>query len=428
MSTTDYAFPYVATALTCFALFFVAAYVGAFYFDALDFPRALTFDASDWPSNAGTVEPNPSYALGVHYFGDFLASWLQTAAPSPYATQSVVWSSNYLPFAHLLFQPFTWLPYHVAVTAFSLLGAAAIIAPMTSSAGRRPWAQRIALIVGGVVLTAPFLSMLDRGNVQSLVSAAVIIAVLCLVHSHNMWAAVLIGLAAAVKGYPLVLLIVLARRKAWREVLAGFATFLIANTVALTTFSGGLVDNLHHLWIATGPFRSNSHATDLNNLTFNNSAFALLHLLGDSAVPWIAQPSGWASSHFGLVVLLLLAITVGLALIPATTLLEQVLVLITFMTLAPVIVGDYALTLYFAPIALIYRRRPGAWPLISLYAMILGLLMAPKGLSIAEMSLRLTPILSPLLQVSLISLVAVAVLRRQRGTGARERLPSPEST
>jgi hypothetical protein len=407
----DYAVQYAAVAAGGFAAFLVTAYVGATYLGAFDFASVLSFQANDWPFNIRTL-PDSSFAVGIHYFGDFLATWRQSAVASPYVTDASLWPSNYPPAVHLLFRPLTWLPYHVALFVFLTASAVAVIGPMWFAFRTRPAAQRVLLVVSGVVLTGPFLSMLDRGNLQGVVSGLVIVAALLLASRRDLWAAICIGLAAALKGYPLILIVILIHRRRWRVSAGALGVFCGITLLALLTFGGGIAANLEGLWSATSPFRNLEVGGETVVPAYNNSLYSFLQVAGAADVPG----SNALLTHYGALVAVLALVVVVVALLPRLSLVERLIALCSFTILAPTITGSYALTLLLAPVAVLALRGTRRWRLPTLYAVLIGLAMVPKALPIGSGDVTVASVVNPMLVVML--LTAVAISGASRATAA----------
>lgn len=396
----DYFTLYAAIAGTGFAVFLCLAYVGAFYLRTGDFVAGLSFRADDWPANAGPTA-NAAYALGVHYFGDFLATWLQSDAASPYVTGSAIWPSNYPPFTHLLFKLLTWMSYRTSLAVYLAVSSAAILIPIWIALRGRPASQRVLLVVIGVVLTAPFISVLDRGNVQGIVSGLVIVTALLLLQNRNYGAAVCIGVAAALKGYPIVLVSLLIRRRCWKESIIALSTFTALTLLSLWSFEGGLTANLRGFWNATSPFRNLDVGKETAAPAHNNSIYALLQVARDQAVP----AADAMLSHYWIVAALVTIAAIVVALLPRATLVEQFVALCAFMVLTPTITGTYALTLFFAPLVLLAQKRSSDGPFPTLYAVLIGVMVVPKGLPIQD-NATIASVANPLVALALLAAAA----------------------
>lgn len=416
----DYVVQYAATAGVGFALFFVVSYLGSFYLGAFTFPRALSFPAAEWPGNAGSVV-DPTFAVGVHYFGDYLATWLQSAAPSPYLTGSAVFPSNYPPVVHLLLRPLTWMPYFMSLGLFLLVSAAAILVPMAFALrGRRP-GQRVVLLVTGVVLTGPFLSVLDRGNAQGIVTGLMIAAALLLASRRDLWAAIFIGLAAALKGYPIVFVAVLLHRRKWLESAVAAGVFLGVTAMALLTFEGGFGANVRALWDATSPFRNVQVGAETVDPAFNYSLYSLLQVLDNERIGL----AGSALHHYAIAAVVVVVVTVLVALAPRLSLSERLLALCVLIVLVPTITGSYVLTVFFAPIAVIALGGSRTSRLPTFYVVVVAVLMVPKGIPLETGWSSVASVVNPLLTLVLLGGLALSAARH--AATRIERFPEPDS-
>jgi hypothetical protein len=149
---------------------------------------------------------------------------------------------RYPPWFAVVWIPLTYLPREVAsivwVSAMFVAGGFALL-PLLSS-GRRP-----AILLGALLM--PFLAQAAiHGNVQPLLVAL-------LVHSvDDRWGPISIGLAASLKGFPIIYALVYAMRREWRKfgiavgltaVLAG--TLLLADLTDYPLYPGSLAG----LWL-----------------------------------------------------------------------------------------------------------------------------------------------------------------------------------
>ena len=364
--------------MTGFAVFFAAAYVGAFYLEGFDFPTAVSFDPQDAPFVREDLWQDQS--VGVHFFGDYLLPWQQSNRPSPYSPGTDASVSSYLPFAHILVRPFTWLPYHVSLFVFLLASLVVLFAPALYALRNRPVADRVLLAVAGVVLTYPMLSTLDRGNLQGFISALVIVAVL-LVERRRYWlSAVLIGLAAAAKGYPLVFVLLLVRQRKWSAAAVAVGVFVVTVTIPLAAWRGGFIQNTAWLIAATGEARGGAGEDRL--VSSSQSLAGLFSAVEQGDLGALSALAKAAGDHYSVV-----ATMIGLALVALVllgrrvTTLEATILLACSVTLLPPLVGGYTLTLFFAPILLIFQRGRGSDLAGLAYAILLGLLMAPRRAS-----------------------------------------------
>lgn len=94
-------------------------------------------------------------------------------------------------------------------------------------------ATAVALPASLALISFPIERMVHQGNVEVVLWMFTAAGVLAFWRGHDDWAAVLWGLAAAMKLFPIVLLVLLLPRWRWRAIATGVATFLGATLWAL---------------------------------------------------------------------------------------------------------------------------------------------------------------------------------------------------
>jgi hypothetical protein len=128
----------------------------------------------------------------------------------------------YLPIVAWAFFPLTWLPYAAAKFVWMVLALAALAVALWQAA--RAVALRLDATSGlamAVIAAAyfPVLALLERGQIDSVTLAILMVAVCCLARGRReMAAGVLLACATAVKLHGVFLLPFLAARKRWRAV------------------------------------------------------------------------------------------------------------------------------------------------------------------------------------------------------------------
>jgi hypothetical protein len=94
-------------------------------------------------------------------------------------------------------------------------------------------ATAVAMPLSLASISFPILRLVHQGNVEIVLWMFTALGVLAFLRGHDDAAAVLWGLAAAMKLFPIVLLILLLPRWKWRAFAVGVATFLVATLWAL---------------------------------------------------------------------------------------------------------------------------------------------------------------------------------------------------
>jgi hypothetical protein len=91
----------------------------------------------------------------------------------------------------------------------------------------------VAMPLSLALISFPILRLVHQGNVEIVLWMLTAVGVLAFLRGHDDAAAVLWGLAAAMKMFPIVLLVLLLPRRKWRALVEGLATFVGATVWAL---------------------------------------------------------------------------------------------------------------------------------------------------------------------------------------------------
>jgi hypothetical protein len=137
------------------------------------------------------------------------------------------------------------------IGAASIAGSAAIALDL--AAVRRPWLWA-GVVLGPLSVTLMYLEGLHLGTNNYLV--LLLVAAGCWSHlrGHDRWAGILIGLAAATKLWPAVLLVVMLRERRWRELRWTAGTLALQGIVLLLWLGPDVVgDMLATLSVASPP-------------------------------------------------------------------------------------------------------------------------------------------------------------------------------
>lgn len=126
------------------------------------------------------------------------------------------------------------------------------------------WLAGIAALLS--TFTAPYIFMLDRGNY--LVVALIFYALFIYYYEDNEnLSAVFLGLSAAVKLYPIYMIVVFVAEKKWKKVFITLATAAVAFFVPLLIFRGGYVQNIKEILYALFAF-GEGYSSEVPNVYF----------------------------------------------------------------------------------------------------------------------------------------------------------------
>ena len=182
----------------------------------------------NWDDFPGIPNVPEVSAFGGHYFGDFLH--LITTAKNP-PGQTPFWP--YFPFANLFAIPFLQINYLVGyfifASVFIFMGFINTIQLFKFLNYRDCITFTIFFIFGNVGT----LYLIDRGNMQLAVSGFIGLSIFFLMRERFYLFAFFIGVAGAIKVWPLFFLIYLVKHHKPKSLLLGLATFVILNFLAL---------------------------------------------------------------------------------------------------------------------------------------------------------------------------------------------------
>ncbi len=349
--------------------------------------------------------------VGVHGFGDLFLTLRLSGDPSPYLDlgQGVFLSSNYLPFTHLLLRPFTWLPYTLVLALFLIGLAVAVVGLLGAQLSYLDMPLR--LLAAGVLglLNYPVLLMLDRGNVEGLI--LLFLAAAILLARREAWAisAVLIGAAAAMKGYPVLFVLVLLGARRYRDSMIAVGTAGLLTLLSLLSFSGGLVNNVEAMLAAGRGF--NSIADNEFGVQHGSSLRGLASALAELLPTWPSL-GGVAT-----VVSLALVVVGAVAVLSGRLFAWQSCAIVAALTVVALPVAfDYRLVLLVVPLLLMLGQPPGLLRFPAL--LVLGLLLVPKALPTLYGDVGLSALVNPILLLILVVGLSSVALRQPAGSGA----------
>jgi hypothetical protein len=190
-----------------------------------NFLNSFVWNYDDYPgiSNVPKVK-----GLGNHFFGDYLH--LLTVGSNP-PGETLYWP--YFPFSDLISKPFIALDFMTSYLIYLIIFLPICFINVLPLAKILAIKDTLTFILFFVFCNLGTLYLLDRGNIQIIVTAFISLAFYCLLFKNSYtYFGVFIGIAAAIKVWPLLFLIILIRRKRVVPMLYGFLTFLILSLVS----------------------------------------------------------------------------------------------------------------------------------------------------------------------------------------------------
>jgi hypothetical protein len=270
-------------------------------------------------------------------------------------------------------------------------------------------AYRLLAIVVGTMLTYPFLFAMDRGNNIAIVAGALLFALISYRKGDLRLAAVMIGIAAAVKIYPLFFVLIFMRRHQWKFACISALTACGLTFASLFLMGGGWSANITQLRLNLEALSGSPIQIHLNHSLA--SLFASLSqtdsLFNIGLVSSLQQ--NFEIVFLAGVVISVVSIGVSTVYLDGISQMRSTLILITAaQTLFMQLTYGYTLILYLT--AVIWLLLEGEKSISSrLDGFLLGVLMASKGIPLGLSPTQLLNYLNPLIQSALF-LIAVCSL------------------
>jgi hypothetical protein len=345
-------------------------------------------------------------------FQDFYVVLRNTAGRDPYTISQIPpWLafaghhprevSNYLPFTHLLFLPFTWIPRFLGLFLYDLVIFAFVVAGtlrIAFATGEVSRGERIRSAVAFSVLNYPVLFLLDRGNIEGVVFIFLALGAVYLLRERPIVAAVCLGLATAVKGFPVLFFVLFLKRRYWRGLAMGLATTATLTVVALLTFQGTPIENLFKFRSALREFSDFLYTGWFNSLCSSVSWLGALYSVFYFIIGKEVEPGALQHVHF------VYSIVAGLFMLAGVVYVWRVrmpawkewFILIALSQVLPHPSFDYRLIHTLIPLGMLLvsgDTTRGAWRAVVL----MSLILIPKSLFILFWEVRISTIINPML-------------------------------
>ena len=402
----------------CALLGFVIIYITASYFRLSSMEHLLSFVGNDLPEGyADSIAPRP---WGEHYFGDYLLPRWQSALDNPWINSDSNTGpiNNYLPFAMFLFRVLSLAPYWTSFVILTSASTALLLVVIFRQQSQTNFFSRIQFLISGVLLTAPFLSLIDRGNIQLLLTSICCLSVACYLSDNKSCGAFILGLAIGLKGYPIVFLILWIKERRWRDVGIAIVTASVTTIAPLIfIFQGGVFANLKRV---TQNINEWGNIYTQSAPAYNNSMKGFFIALENLDIPFLSYFIRIASDNFRFLIIIFLATALLAMLNTKATTFEVVLIAISMVTISVDFVGMYALGLYYLVFIVI---GDGAQlinqTLRRIIFVMIGILMMPKTIPLRfwrdelnGLSTTYAPILSGLATLTIFLVVICGIFQR----------------
>lgn len=400
---------YIRSYVVGWTISYILILVYSAYLERDGLIKILSFYPTDGPGNvSASCLPKP---IGNHFFGDFVSAVCHAKLPSPYLSP---FATNYFPVSYVVMKPFAVIydrSLILAISSLVLVGFCLIALPIWKALRPKLMEESLTFVVLAVVLSQPFLSALDRGNIQLIVTGFVIYGFSKLDSNRSSISPVMLGLAAAMKAYPVVFILIFVRRREWRRLALATSVGLVTTFLSLVSFAGSFSENFKEMFSKVLVFREGETMW----LRYNSSLKALVLSGATSQNRFISATSLFLNQNYSAIALVLLVVLVVAILYFKMEMFDFAILGTLFCTLFIELTAAYVLTLF--ALAFLYIDNLETLDKLRKFQLLmLALIMIPKGISIdskfSDHGPSLTSLLNPLAMLSLYGTVMFCCLRK----------------
>ncbi|MCX7927320.1 MAG: DUF2029 domain-containing protein [Candidatus Omnitrophica bacterium] len=222
-------------------------------------------------------------------------------------------------------------------------------------------------------LTYPFLFSIDRANLEMYLYLFLFLFIFFYQKHKLFWSAFFLSLATALKGYPVIFLILLFSERKYKSLLTTCVIIILITSLSLLLFKGGFWNNLK--FVLSGFHYKNAVLEDNNLIIKGVSLFCLIKMYFIIANK-ITLFSKSMNMYFLFAILFSLLLFFFIVFIERE-LWRKVMLLVSIMLLFPQISGDYKLLHIFLPMFLFFStEKKNRFEIF--YLICFGLLLIPK--------------------------------------------------
>ena len=181
---------YASLVAICFFIGVTTIFVVSSYLNQGSFQYFISFHGADGPAGyADSVKPN---GFGDHFFGDYLLPrwWSQSSSPWLNDDVSVGPINNYLPFSIAVVWTFSHVSYWLGFVLFAIIPIFVLFYVLWKVLEFWEPSKRVHYLSTVVVFTLPFISVIDRGNIQLYLIASLALSLYLFSKGHTKSAAV----------------------------------------------------------------------------------------------------------------------------------------------------------------------------------------------------------------------------------------------
>lgn len=308
--------------------------------------------------------------------------------------ESGFWSSKYYPFTYpassgLAFAFFYKLPHpvwaYLSFLALLIVGGAWLWAAQLKERGVSGYAAAVFVIV--FILSYPFRFEVQRANIEGIVVLFTAGSILAFLRRRYWITGALIGIAGAMKLFPLILLGLLFSARKYREMVWGLGVAIAANCFSLWVLGPNMTVANRQIERGLRAFQRTYLLNDFRGLLYyDHSLFTLIKLpvikLGGANPAHLLQ----VGSTIYLASMALLGLLLFFGVIQKLPLLNQILILTLCAVSLPPISFDYTLLHLAVPFALLSLYAVDTWNAGETNAKGLNTAMCLFGLIFADLN------------------------------------------
>jgi Glycosyltransferase family 87 len=346
--------------------------------------------------------------------GDHYADLFNLLAPVEHGDPYSLPFASYPPFSYVMIYPFTWVSHDGAIALYIGVLVAGLGAFLWRELDVLPGVDRFGCVVLLGAASYPFLFMVDRANFEAFVVLWLLLAVWAVQTDRRFVAAVAIGAAGAMKGYPLAFAVLFLVRRDWRSIAVVGVTTVVLTFLATGFYGFDPIDTWDRLSSRLDYYRA-VYITGDAGLAFGTSLYGAVKLV---AVDVFGADASGVMALYTPYTVFALALFASFTLVlwlrrRTVALWEEVAVLSMAIIVLPQVSADYKLLHLIAPVALFLRYGVAdSWRWIYLAGF--AILMVPKPYHLLrEDGTGLGVVLNPIVMLAMSIAIVVRVLRRR---------------
>ena len=218
--------------------------------------------------------------FGVHYFSDFLI-------PYDWALQSNPWTDHprypaqYPPLPIYLVKLLTGIPYNWAIGLYLLAMAASVVVAVFLLTRNLPFSTRLTLSITFGIASTPLMKAFDRGNFIGFFALLFALFLIGVLRNNKILAVTALTIMVCLKIYPIVLIIVLLKKKWWMPAIYTIAISAVVSFALFAITPGNVVTTISS-FVQANFLAANIHDSDAL-VAFSKSFKAVLHVSSDTS-------------------------------------------------------------------------------------------------------------------------------------------------